>query len=199
MSGTYFNIDGNENNDQLNSLSYNKTFKALVDTIIPRTPGLAVEYGKIQYFGATDSYTDEYLKYSLDYYSIPLAKPAAEMLNMAALQLTDNNALYYVNEPFAKLSPINRLRTLELLNQNKFNLEDFPVPYRNDPRAVISTVNNINRLTLMGYYSEWSGYGSTRLDSPSERELEYIPISWKQTGYPGPSLGYRALRVNTYI
>ncbi len=48
--------------------------------------------------------------------------------------------------------------------------------------------------TMMGYYSEWSGYGTTRLNKPNQRILEYNPISWKQVGYPGPSLGYHALR-----
>lgn len=53
---------------------------------------------------------------------------------------------------------------------------------------------NINRLVTMGFYSEWSGYGSTRLKPPNERVFEFPPISWKQVGYPGPSLGYHALR-----
>lgn len=48
--------------------------------------------------------------------------------------------------------------------------------------------------TMMGFYSEWSGYGTTRLNKPNQRRLEYDPISWKQIGYPGPSQGYHALR-----
>lgn len=48
--------------------------------------------------------------------------------------------------------------------------------------------------TMMGYYSEWYGYGSTRLNEPNQRVLEFYPFSWKQIGYPGPSLGYHALR-----
>ena len=106
-----------------------ETFKAFVDAIIPRSPGLAQEYGKIQYFGALDFQTDEYLILSLNSYDIP------------------------------------------------FNI-----------------TGSLNRFTMMGYYSEWYGYGSTRLEVPDQRRLEYFPLSWQQVGYPGPSLGYRALR-----
>jgi hypothetical protein len=177
MSGTFYNNDYYTDNNQINFFSYNNTFKALVDAIIPRTPGLAVEFGKIQFFGATDSYVDEFLRYSLDYYAQPLANPAAIMLNIAAEQLVNDDFRLSGDEPFASLSQMNRLRTLELLDQNQLDLENFPIPYQDNPRAVISTVNNINRLTMMGYYSEWSGYGSTRLDSPNKRVLEFVPIS----------------------
>ena len=107
------------------SLQYtNETFQAFADAVIPRTPRLAEEYGKIQYFGALDLHTDEYLFLTFAY----------------------------------------------------------------------SFVGSLIRFTMMGYYSEWSGYGSTRLEAPDQRKLEYFPLSWKQVGYPGPSLGYRALR-----
>lgn len=118
------------------------TFKAFVDAIIPRTPELAEEYGRIQYFGALDLHTDEYLALSLNYYY------------------------------FSYL----------------------PIAFKNNPELVLFSTGELNSLTMMGYYSEWSGYGSTRLNSPNHRKLEYFPLSWKQIGYPGPSSGYRALR-----
>jgi hypothetical protein len=46
------------------------------------------------------------------------------------------------------------------------------------------------RLTMLGYYSEWYGYGSTRFLNPDQRILETTPISWQQINYPGPSLSY---------
>lgn len=106
------------------------TFQAYVDAVIPRSPRLAEEYGKIQYFGALDLHTDEYLILTLNHNSISWAESESAL----------------------------------------------------------------NRITMMGYYSEWSGYGSTRLEKPDQRRLEFFPISWKQVGYPGPSLGYRAFR-----
>ena len=51
--------------------------------------------------------------------------------------------------------------------------------------------SSLNRLTMMGYYSEWFGYGSTRLEEPNQRVLEFSPSSWTQVGYPGPSFSYR--------
>ena len=131
--------------------TYKKPLKLFVDAIIPRSPGLAEEYGKIQYFGALDLHTNEYMILSLNSYYIPLAKPVAEMLDIAFEQFQDN------------------------------------------PGFILSN-STLNRFTMMGYYSEWSGYGSTRLDAPGQRRLEYYPLSWDQVGYPGPSLGYRALR-----
>lgn len=108
-----------------------KTFMVLVDSIIPRTPRLAKEYGGIQFFGALDFHTYEFL------------------------MVMFNN--YLVGH---------------------------------------SSTNHLSRYTMMGYYSEWYGYGYgyTRLETPNNRILKFHPLSWKQVGYPGPSLGYRALR-----
>lgn len=179
-----------------------QTFMALVDIIIPQTPGLAVEYGKIQYFGAIDLDINEYMILSLNNNTIPLAEPTAQMLDIAAKQLVsrggNQEALDFTKFPgggiFAALAPDDRFRALILLEQLDINLEDLPIPYQNNPGLVLSVTSSFNRLTLMGYYSEWSGYGSTRLASPNYRKLEYFPLSWQQVGYPGPSLGYRALR-----
>lgn len=179
-----------------------ETFQALVDAIIPRTLGLADEYGRIQYFGALDLHTDEYLSMSLDDYYMPLAKPTAEMLDVAAEQLVfmDGNnksinfSRFMGGGTFAAIDPSDRFRALTLLEQLKVYLADLPLPFRDNPGLVRSITGELNRFTMMGYYSEWSGYGSTRLELPNQRKLEYFPISWKQVGYPGPSLGYRALR-----
>jgi hypothetical protein len=129
-------------------------FRAFADAIIPRSPELAEEYGKVQYFGALDLHTDEYLILSLNSYYIPIAKTTAEALDLASEQLV-------------------------ILSGDEL---------------ILSAISALNRFTMMGYYSEWSGYGSTRLAAPDQRILEFYPLSWEQVGYPGPSLGYRALR-----
>lgn len=52
-----------------------------------------------------------------------------------------------------------------------------------------------NGLHGFGYYTEWSGYGDTKTDTPSEREMQVDPgrvQSRTQTGFPGPSDGYAA-------
>jgi len=182
-----------------------ETFQALVDAIIPRTPGLAEEYGRIQFFGALDLHTDEYITLSLNYYYIPLAEPMAEMLDVAAEQLVimdGNNRLvnfsrFMGGSAFAAIDPSDRFRALTLLEQQNSYLADLPIPFQDDPELILYTTSSLNQFTMMGYYSEWSGYGSTRLETPNQRILEYYPLSWKQVGYPGPSLGYRALRKAT--
>lgn len=204
MYWTFYNPDNNlMNNQNSNSLLHTQdTFRAFVDAIVPRTPGLAEEYGRIQYFGALDSGIEEYLIMSLNNYYIPLAAPTAEMLDIAAEQLVmmQGNeseldfSLFPGGGTFAALSPNDRFRALTLLEQLQVNLSTLPIPFQENPGFVLYILLELNRSTMMGYYSEWSGYGSTRLDEPNQRILEYFPLDWEQVGYPGPSLGYRALR-----
>jgi hypothetical protein len=59
---------------------------------------------------------------------------------------------------------------------------------------IVFIIDYLNRGTMFGFYSEWPAYGTTRLATPTLRRLEYFPIGWRQTGYPGVSLGYRAFR-----
>ena len=208
MNGTFHDSDDRSGKDQ-NYYSHQYilyTFKALVDAIIPRTPGLAEEYGKIQYYGALNLHIDEYMVFTLNYYFIPLAEPTALMLDLAADQLVFNGEntrlLDFSNFPmggtFAALAPIDRFRALTLLEQGRVYLLDLPIPYKGNEGLTLTIAGLLDRYTMMGYYSEWSGYGSTRLESPNNRRLEYHPLSWEQVGYPGPSLGYRALR-NEYL
>jgi hypothetical protein len=204
MDGMLQNPEDNNINDQ-NYFSYQYTdeiFKAYVDAIIPRTPGLAEVYGRIQYYGALDLNTDEYMIMSLNNFEFPIASSSAEMLNIAAEQLVflDRNirmefSRYTGWNTFAVLPPLDRFRALTLLEDLRLNLSILPMPFQDNPGYILYTTSVLNRLALMGYYSEWSGYGSTRLQSPNQRTLEYFPVSWQQVGYPGPSLGYRALRM----
>ncbi|MGB8451428.1 MAG: hypothetical protein WCD89_03765 [Anaerocolumna sp.] len=176
-----------------------ETFQAFVDAIIPRTPGLAEEYGLLQYYGALDLDTAECMIMSLDHYYIPLAGPTAEMLNITAERLIymegyDRHTRINGNT-FAALSPIDRFRVITLLDELEADLITLPEQFRNNPWFKFYILSVLNRFTMMGYYSEWSGYGSTRLESPNNRTLEFFPLSWQQVGYPGPSLGYHALRI----
>jgi len=203
MYGTFYNPDEKKIKYQNQSLKRTQeTFQAFVDAVIPRTPGLAEEFGRIQFFGALDLHTEEYLIYSLNYYYIPLAEPMADLLDISAEQLVirdGNNSLmnfskFMGGSAFAALDPSDRFRALTLLEKLNIYLADLPIPFQDNPESILYNTSTLNRFTMMGYYSEWSGYGSTRLETPEQRKLEYHPLSWKQIGYPGPSLGYRALR-----
>jgi hypothetical protein len=172
------------------------TYLALVDAIIPRSPNLAELYGRIQYYGALDLDTAYYIIMTLNYYFLPLAIPIAELLNEAAKEyvyLSDNlvllnNSLALKNEYFAALTPEDRFETLNLVEQLK-DTDEF----------ILSITSSLNRFTMIGYYSEWFGYGTTKFAPPNDRILEFYPLSWEQVGYPGPSLGYPALRLFNYL
>lgn len=188
-------------NQNINSMQHTEdTFKALVDAIIPRTSRLAREYGRIQYFGALDLNTDEYMILTLNSYFIPLAEPMAEILDLAAQQLIylegedilQNFSKFPEGGAFASLTPLDRFRALTLLGE--FESDQGDLSSMDNPELILTISTTLNRFTMMGYYSEWSGYGSTRLEAPDRRVLEYFPISWQQVSYPGPSLGYRTLR-----
>lgn len=134
--------------------------------------------------------------------AIPLSEQVAELLDIAGKQLIITEGIEetpdFYQFPggglFAALSPVNRLRSIALLEQLKINPSSLPVLFKNNPGFVINIADMLNRLTMMGYYSEWPGYGSTRLKTPEKRRLEYIPAGWIQVGYPGISKGYHALR-----
>lgn len=178
-------------------------FKGFTDAVIPQSPELAEEYGNIQYYGALDLFTYEYLIMELESLSIPMALPVAIVLEAAAEQFLYKNG----DKPedldisdgslFFSLSPSRRLQAVNLLIQPG-GLQYFPVLPQLRQEDVFPVIMSLNRLTLMGYYSEWSGYGSTRLNPPGQRTLENFPVSWEQIGYPGPSKGYRDARSYSY-
>lgn len=187
-------------------------FRALVDAVVPNTPELADRQGSVQSFGALDLHIDEYQIWTLDHYlsfiivaaefNIYLANATAEMLNIAAKQLIDteenkkpvNIASLPKEGAFAALEPSDRFRAITLLQQLKVDLSGLPIPFHNNPGFILGLTGIISILATKGYYSEWSGYGSTRLETPEKRKIEHFPTGWKQVGYPGPSMGYHALR-----
>jgi hypothetical protein len=196
-----------------NTLPQTKTaFKALTGSIIPNTYELTEKQAPLYAIGALDLHTSEYLICTLDHYvslklilknfNIYLANATAEMLNIAARQLIStggnekpiNPAVPTEQGIFAALEATDRCRTIILLEQLKVDLTSLPVPFRHNPGIVLAMVSIITVLATAGYYSEWSGYGSTRLAPPGKRKIEHLPTGWKQIGYPGPSKGYHALR-----
>ena len=189
-----------------------ETFKALVDAVVPRTPALSEELESIHSFGALDLHADEYQMWSLNHYlslnivivdfNIYLANTTAKVLDIAARQLIymegnkePINSTITVDEcAFSALAQSDRFRAITLLEQLNVDLASLPIPFRNNSGVVLPVIGAVIMLTTIGYYSEWSGYGSTCMETPEKRRLESFPIGWKQIGYPGPSKGYHALR-----
>lgn len=186
------------------------TFRALVEAIVPNTPALAV-YGAEYSAGAVELHVHEYMIWELDHSLalflgthltiVPLSASTAQLLNAGAVQLiasgkaqkAPNHALWG-SSPFSALSPADRIRTLAMLEELCVDLGTLPPPYKDDGGLIVFIVDYLNRGTMFGFYSEWPAYGTTRLATPTQRRLEYFPIGWKQVGYPGVSLGYRANR-----
>ena len=187
------------------------TFLALIDALIPSSsePKRAAS--------GTDVQVDEYLIWSLDHYTDitminrygPLSRVTAELLDAAAsLGITAGT----VKEPrdtkatsdgctFASLSPKDRLRTLSFLEETSSSLSILPGPFKGNPELVRVIVGLLNRLPAFGFYSEWTGYASTRLTSPEEREQTSKPAGWEQAGYPGPieaGRDFRGFLVETF-
>ncbi|WP_093041567.1 hypothetical protein [Thalassobacillus cyri] len=139
---------------------------------------------------------------SLDSLPVPLTEETSQLLDLSAFYLYKKRYplsffIYHTHTSkalFSTLSRKDRLRAIELLENLKVPLDILPVPYKNNPSLLQIMIDSLYQLTFFGYYSEWYGYGETRLNSPAFRYLRTYPVSWTYTGYPGPSFGYRDFR-----
>ncbi|MFP3123814.1 gluconate 2-dehydrogenase subunit 3 family protein [Ectobacillus funiculus] len=189
------------------------TFQALVHAIIPDTLWITT-LGATQGVAILELKVYEYIIWTLNHFlTIPIkqqlnlintsmAKATAQLLDAAATQLMWSGQIKYPlnawaflgGGSFAALLPGDRLRAIALLEQLKIDLGSLPVPYQNNPGFIRNMIDVLSQLTLFGYYSEWSAYGTTRLLPPDYRRMEQFPIGWIQSGYPGTAFGYRDFR-----
>ncbi len=188
-------------------------FQSLVDAIIPPDSSYAAGKDVILTAGALELKVHEYVIWILDHsIANPVKKQlnliytsfsraTAQLLNLAAAQFIQSGKAQTLNAeafpgggPFAALSRSDRLSTITLLERLEINLESLPVPYQNNPGLIRNMMDALNQLTMFGQYSEWQGYGTTRLLSPDCRHLELFPAGWIQSRYPGPAFGYRDFR-----
>ncbi|USK72296.1 hypothetical protein [Peribacillus asahii] len=189
------------------------TFQALVHAIIPNTLWITTS-GVIEGIERLDLKVYEYIIWTLDYsLAIPIkrqlnlintsmSKSTAQLLDAAASQLIWsgqvksplNGWAFLGGGSFAALLRDDRLRVIAFLDQLKINLGSLPIPYQNNPGLIRNMMDVLSQLTMFGYYSEWNAYGTTRLLPPDYRQIEYFPVGWIQSGYPGPAFGYRDLR-----
>lgn len=184
------------------------TFRALTDALLPSiSPGW---YGS--HHVDSDLNVHEYVIYSLNHlitirqalYMTPvsLAYPTAQLLDSGASQLLvaglvqadTPEKVHAEGGAFSRLSRLDRVRVLAALEELDVDVQALPPPYTGNGGLVKYVVDSLNQFSLFGYYSEWSGYGSTRLLPPDQRRLEFFPLSWQKVGYPGVSLGHRDFR-----
>ncbi len=173
------------------------TIQAAVDAILQVSPMDEVIYGYVI------AVLDQTLPSSVNQgVPNPLSKQTANLLDMAGIQLMYiEKGMYFYHISafpregiFSTLSRSERLRAINLLERLEVPLESLPEPFTNNPGLTQSMKNTITQLTFLGYYSEWTGYGSTRFNRHDYKRIEYFPIGWIQTKYPGPAFGYRNLR-----
>jgi hypothetical protein len=200
-------------NNRIWDLHILATFQALVDSIIPYTPNPSATVGDVQALGALNLSIYEYIILDLDdslsiridlqmKMNTSLSKSTAQLLDAGATQLIrTGKAMCPLNVrafpgggPFAALSRNDRLGAITLLEELEMDLSSLDVPYQNNPGLIRNMIDAIHQLTLFGFYSEWPAYGATRLFPPDYRQIEYFPIGWIQSNYPGPAFGYRDFR-----
>lgn len=184
------------------------SFQVLTDAILP-SAHISTNYESANNITNMDVY--QYIIYSLDRSVsiqqqlhntiVPLAYPTARMLDIAAMQLVQidqvqsySQNLFPGGGKFASLSRKDRIRTLSALENLDIDLYVLPSPFRNNAGLVKYVTDALNRFAMLGFYSEWLGYGSTRGYSPNERRPEFFPPNWQRVGYPGVSFGYRDFR-----
>ncbi|MFC6763919.1 hypothetical protein [Natrinema soli] len=98
---------------------------------------------------------------------------------------------------FTRLSREDRLRCLwTIIDGGAIDtLDDLLSPLVPDAGILKYVVMAVNGLHGFGYYTEWSGYGNTKMNTPNEREMQTEPgevQSHQQSGYPGPVPGHAA-------
>jgi hypothetical protein len=167
------------------------------------------------------TYVDDGFQLGLPYIgprgNVPLADPIAQILDVAALTLVDRGAdtagldddrPLALLEPgeasprtvraaagaFSKLSRRDRLRAVGLLDELELRISQFEDELFEFDGGLVGQL--VVGFTEMIYYSEWQGYDEFT-QPPSERvhpNDSAAVQSWRQTGYPGFSDGYAALR-----
>lgn len=98
---------------------------------------------------------------------------------------------------FVQLSREDRLRCLWSIVDGSVidRLDELLSPLVPDVGILKYVVMAANGLHGFGYYTEWSGLGETKTNTPNERTLATPPgevQSREQSGYPGPKPGYAA-------
>jgi hypothetical protein len=173
------------------------TIQAAVDSILQAPPIDGEIYGYVI------DILDQTLPSSINQgEAISLSKQTADLLDFAAIQLLyikKRGCSHHIwrfprKGIFSTLSRSERLMAINLLERLEVPLESLPEPFTNNPGLTQSMKNTITQLTFLGYYSEWTGYGTTRFNNPDYRCIQCFPVSWIQTNYPGPAFGYRNLR-----
>lgn len=180
-------------NSEVSDVHTRITIQAAVDAILQASPMDEVIYGYV--IAVLDQTLPSTGNQGV---TISLSKQTADLLDLAAFQLLYIEkgiiSVFSIEGVFTTLSRSERLKAINLLERLEVPLESLPEPFTNNPGLTQSMKNTITQLTFLGFYSEWTGYGTTRFNRPEYKCIECFPVGWIQTKYPGPAFGYRNLR-----
>lgn len=194
------------------------TFQAVADAMIPETTDLAEELGDEHEPGALAVEVEQFLIYAFNSYfpttpatsdqnargaeavAAVLDEGATELLARGENEEPPDPTRFPAGGPFASLAPMDRFRAIDVVERRDVTLDsptgdgdalDLLTDY---PGALDFAMIGLNSFTLVGFYTEWAGYGETKTAEPTEREFTGEVPSWEQTDYPGPARGYAELR-----
>lgn len=200
------------------------TFAALVDVVVPETPGLAIQLGDEHEPGGLAIGLDEFLVTYVNTLfqhgvegvghvgDIRLSEALTEVLDatsteLLARDLNEHPPGEYAPQgedwsaggPFVRLHPEDRVRAMALLDEDEKDWSSAPLPGPVAEGDAGLFVQLAVSFTEVVYYSEWQGYppGEGITAPPSERPDRIAPSdvqSWSQTGFPGIATGHSALR-----
>lgn len=179
------------------------TWRAVVDAVVPRTPGLGEELGDEHAPGGLEIGLEIGLIEFLDGFispegtvprvaptgeTAPLSAAVAAALDAAAAELVARGGTRDEPDPavldgggtFAALSRRDRFRAMADMEERGGKYGGFVVALAAAFPAIL-------------YYSEWDGYDDFS-NPPSERSFSGDVQSWEQTGYEGPTNGAAVLR-----
>lgn len=186
-------------NSEIRDFHTNITFQAVVHAIFQKEQGVIAR--KFNIHGYIISVLDQTIPHSI-LQKQTLSKSTAQVLDAAAVQLVWSGQTecpfqvwsFPTGGAFAALSCNDRLKVIDLLERVGINMEYLPEPYKNNPGLIQSIKNTLYQLAVLGFYSEWTGYGTSSFYHPDDRRLEYFPPGWIQSNYPGVAFGYRDFR-----
>lgn len=187
------------------------TYRAVIDVVVPETPGLADELGEEHRTGGIEAGVDDLLPRFIDEFVAPEAGVGGIDLDGARTPGVTTEETVPLSEAVAGAL---EAAAQALLAQG--GNEDDPEPgrfgpaggafaalSRRDRRAAMSQLEEgdgafvvalVTAFPAILYYSEAPGYPDA-LGPPSELDLDEDELpGWRQTGYPGPADGYAALR-----
>lgn len=196
-------------------MSYRRgTLAALVDAVVPETPGLAAERGAEHRPGGLAVGLDGALVETLDGLqevrgplarvadTYPYAAVVAVLLDLAAVELVvrrrtrdglGRRDAISTRGPFTLLSRRDRLRAVGLLESGGVlaSLDDRFHDRLPHLGVVRYLVQGTLALAQFAYYSEWCA----DVDDRGGDAVDPAAVQgWRQTGYPGPADGYAVHR-----